>query len=99
MIIGGCPYCNALMRGVGVPPGAPAWMKDTCEDCEKTVWRWLTRINPQAWKEEDFLETYEVDEEKKQIKVREGKIDTVQAEYDVEAPRFAAAIGIEWPKK
>lgn len=97
MIIGGCPYCNSSMRWVGVPDSAPIWMKDTCEDCEKVVWRWLTRINPQAWKEEDFLEIYAVDEEKKNINVREGKTDVVQEEYDREAPTYAAAIGIKWP--
>lgn len=96
-VMGGCPYCNALMAMVEVPPNAPGWFRDTCDACGKTVWRWLTRINPQAWKEEDFLAQYEVDDVKHEIKTREGKTDTVQEEYDREAPAFAAAIGLKWP--
>ena len=80
MNFGTCPYCDDLMDFVEVPPNAPAWCKFTCNSCTKTVWRWLTRINPQAWKEEDFLETYEIDEENKRITVREGKEDVVQKE-------------------
>ncbi len=42
---------------------------------------------------EDFNETYEVDEENKKIKVREGKIDIVQKEYDEEGRRWGAIFG------
>lgn len=96
-IMGGCPYCNGSMAWVEPPPQAPSWMKEVCDDCGKTVWRWLTRVNPQAWTEEDFLEIYTVDEANKRITVQEGKTDVVQVEYDIEAPLMAAALGIEWP--
>lgn len=91
-VMGGCPYCNASMSWVEVPPQAPSWMKEACEECGKTVWRWLTRVNPQALTEEDFLAVYEVDEEGRRIKVRAGKVDVVQMEYNAEAPLMAAAL-------
>lgn len=96
MIFGLCPYCSASMSWIEVPANAPGWYRDKCEGCKKTVWRWLTRINPQAWKEEDFLAQYEVDAVARKINVREGKTDTVQEEYDRAAPAFAAAIGLKW---
>lgn len=91
-VMGGCPHCNASMSWVEVPPQAPSWMKEVCEECGKTAWRWLTRVNPQALTEEDFLAVYEVDEEGRRIKVRAGKVDVVQMEYNAEAPLMAAAL-------
>lgn len=93
-IMGGCPYCNNSMAWVEPPPNAPMWCKEICEECGKTVWRWLTRINPQAWTEEGFLAQYEVDEEKKCIYTRAGKSDTVMIEYNLVAPDFAAIIDV-----
>lgn len=95
-VMGGCPYCNASMDWIEVPPNAPGWCKEVCADCGKTVWRWITRVNPQAWKEEDFLAQYEVDEERRAIFTRPGKTDTVMADYNVEGADLARVLDFKF---
>jgi len=67
MVIGSCPYdgCDGIVwQGVGDVP-LPKFVKHDCEDCGRTIWTKLSRIDPESWTEEDF--PFDVDEETKQL--------------------------------
>ncbi len=68
MIIGECPYCDAIMmNSIGALP-LPRFQKLTTECCQGTIWLRHSRIDPVAYTEDAFLQEYEVDEDAKTIK-------------------------------
>jgi len=50
----------------------PKFQKLTCKTCGRVVWLYHTRLVPEAYTEEAFLEEYEVDEETKMLTKRQG---------------------------
>jgi hypothetical protein len=45
----------------------PAFQKENCPHCNAVVWHVLSHWEPCSYTEENFLEKYDVDEEKKQV--------------------------------
>lgn len=68
MIIGSCVHCDRPMM-IGIPDGAslPAFVKHDCEECGKTMWTRLSRVNPTSWDEEGFEEEFNIDHENRSI--------------------------------
>jgi len=62
MNFGACPYCDQLMGMFCVPNRTPAYAKVQCSQCGKDVWYRFSRVDPQAWRVEDFEQQYTVDE-------------------------------------
>ncbi|OQW34129.1 MAG: hypothetical protein A4E20_11890 [Nitrospira sp. SG-bin2] len=73
MICGVFPCCEAtLMLEVSADDQYGKFMKDVCEECGATVYHYLSHWMPYSITEAQFNETYEIDEETKSLKVREG---------------------------
>ena len=62
MNFGACPYCDKFIGMFEVPDETPAFAKVQCERCGKDVWYRFSRIDPQAWRIEDFEREFTVDE-------------------------------------
>lgn len=72
MIIGSCPYddCNEPLM-LGLPDmQLPAFSRHECDGCHRLIWTKFSRVDPQSWTEDGFLEEYEIDEETRQLKPR-----------------------------
>jgi hypothetical protein len=82
MITGDCPYCEAPMwNPLARDRELPCFQRLISECCGKVVWLLHSRIYPEAMTEEVFLERYEWDEEKKDVKEKyPAPVDKV-AEY------------------
>ena len=71
MNIGQCPYdCGATIV-MEVPAVTPVYTLTSCPNCLRLVWYRLSRIDPMAWTEEEFLLTHKVDHELRIIKEKE----------------------------
>jgi len=67
MIIGECPYCDAVMWNQCADV-TPAFEKVVCSECRETVWLYHSKLDPIAYTEEDFFDKFLVDEDTKIIK-------------------------------
>lgn len=74
MIVGEYPCCDGPFSAT-IPAGArlPLFYTEKCPHCGETVWHKLSRFEPMSWTEADFLAEFEIDDETKEIKEREGK--------------------------
>jgi glutaredoxin len=72
MNIGECPYndCDEVFL-LPIPKNTPTYQKRTCPTCKRPLWYKFSRINPEAWTEEDFLKLFTVDEETKEIRLKQ----------------------------
>lgn len=71
MQIGECPYDDCEHVQWRVYEGdTPRVAKDSCESCGRIVWIWFSRIDPDAYTDEEFNERFEIDEEARHIKPR-----------------------------
>jgi len=68
MNFGDCPYCDKFLGLLPCPDKTPAFAKIKCEHCGKEIWYRFSRVDPQAWRVEDFEKEFEVDDELKTIK-------------------------------
>jgi len=68
MNFGERPYddCDAFIS-VGVPDKTPAFTRFVCNECDRVVWYKLSRIDPVAYTESQFLRDFDVDEETMKI--------------------------------
>jgi hypothetical protein len=66
MNFGECPYddCDNFFF-LSLPEKTPMFEKLTCDRCGRTVWYRLSRIDPEAFTESDFLKHFAVDEKSK----------------------------------
>lgn len=71
MNFGDCPYegCRGLLS-MALPDCTPAYERILCPTCERPVWYRLSRIDPMAWTEADFLAEHELDETTRQVRGR-----------------------------
>ncbi len=60
MNFGACPYCDKFMGLLRVPEITPAYAKVKCQSCGRDVWYRFSRIDPEAWRVEDFERVYAV---------------------------------------
>lgn len=77
MMIGNYPCCDAplaIAMPTGAPSGAalPAYHRESCPHCGKTVWHRLSRVEPMSWAEADFLAEHDVDQERGIITAKPG---------------------------
>lgn len=73
----------------------PRFAKHECEECGATVWTWLTRLNPTTWTEEGFEAIFDINPEKKSIKLKPGCED----EFLDEFYEIAQVLGLTHPKQ
>ena len=68
MNIGTCPHdgCDEIFM-LEVPEQTPAYALIDCDGCGRKVWYRFSRINPQAWTQEAFEATHDVDHETHKI--------------------------------
>lgn len=68
MNIGECPYedCDEVLV-LEMPEKTPAFAPITCDGCGRVVWYRFSRVDPEAWTEEGFLENYEIDSVSKTV--------------------------------
>lgn len=66
MIIGECPNCNGPLI-IPLAEHCPCFQKHWCDKCGGLIWTLHSRLNPQSFNEEGFLEKYKVDEITKNI--------------------------------
>ena len=78
MITGSCPYddCDG---GLFLPSpdqteeqGIPMWQRHECETCHRVIWTYHSRLDPHSYTEAGFLARYTVDEERNEIRKKEG---------------------------
>ena len=71
MNCGECPYddCDEV-RMTALPEHTPAFCRVVCEKCHRPFWLKLSRLDPAAWTEADFLAEFIVDEATKSITPR-----------------------------
>jgi hypothetical protein len=74
MICGVFPCCNEepLMLEISETGHLGMFMKDVCPGCGTTVFHYLSSLMPYSVTEADFNECYEIDEDSKKLKVRDG---------------------------
>lgn len=72
MIIGEYPCCDEPLM-IELPDQVPSYARDICPACGTAVWHKFSRLDPQSWTEDSFLEEFEVNEETKQIAPRQAK--------------------------
>ncbi len=70
MIIGEYPCCDQPLTLVLPDRQLPCFQKEACPHCGKTVWHRLSRLDPESYTEEAFLEKYHLDENNKTITVK-----------------------------
>lgn len=62
MILGSYPCCDGDLA-FALPEGdLPKYGKEACPHCGATVWHRFSRLDPESFTEEQFLERYRVDE-------------------------------------
>lgn len=73
-IIGSCPYCNESHMinlpdemNESIEVQLPIFQKAESDCCNRIIWIYYSRINPEVYTEEEFNEKYRVDEDKKEI--------------------------------
>ncbi len=68
MNFGDCPYpgCKGFLQ-VFIPDVTPAYTKLDCPECGKPVWYRVSRVDPTAYTEENFLKCHTIDEVNKSI--------------------------------
>ena len=73
MNLGSCPYegCTGVFLTELPDRPLPAFVRDVCEECHRVVWRKFSRVDPQAWTEEDFFAKFTIDEAAKLIVPKE----------------------------
>lgn len=69
MIFGNCPYCDhnfnvSLVDGLRM-------QKQECEQCKKTFWTLHSRLDPKSWTDDEFNKIFLLDEETKNITLRD----------------------------
>lgn len=69
MMIGSYPCCGAPLM-IELPDRTPAFAPEECPHCGTKVWHRLSRLDPQTWTEEAFLEEFIVDDESRSITER-----------------------------
>lgn len=71
MLFGNCPYddCDEPMYNPS-PENMPAFEKTTCKACGRTIWLYHSRIDPKAYTETGFLESYDLDEENRSVRAK-----------------------------
>ncbi len=67
MIMGACPYCDAGMMNPIADLPLPKFQKLITECCGKTIWLRHSRVDPQAFTDEDFKNKFIVNEETREI--------------------------------
>jgi hypothetical protein len=69
MNFGECPYddCNEMLW-IEIPDHSGKWFPMLCPKCHRKVWYFVSRIDPKAWTEADFLKKFTVNEFTKTIK-------------------------------
>lgn len=67
MVFGDCPYCDEPFA-IGSPDKTPQMGKVTCEKCGKWFWEYFSRINPQAFLQDEVI----ADEKTKSVKLAKG---------------------------
>lgn len=71
MIFGECPYCEQpVVNHLARDRPLPCFEKVECESCKKWYWLKHSRVDPEAWTDEEFRKLYEINEETKAIKPR-----------------------------
>jgi len=73
MILGTCPYpnCDQFMANPIADLPLPQYERLRCEHCGRVVWLKHSRIDPEAWTDEDFREAHDVDDETKAVTPKE----------------------------
>lgn len=61
------------MLMIAVPDRTPCYVEVACETCKRPVWYRLSRVDPIAWTEADFLAEHNIDREKNLITRKDGK--------------------------
>lgn len=78
MIFGHCPY-DDCDHPFNTPMGEkPAFEKNTCEKCKRIFWTFHSRVDPKSWTEEGFKKVADVNEETKEINIKDG-VDIYEA--------------------
>lgn len=68
MNFGNCPYDDcAGFLSFAVPDNTPQYIPAECPECKRKIWYRLSRIDPRAYTEADFLKDFTVDHEKKTV--------------------------------
>lgn len=69
MIFGECPYndCDEPIC-IACADRCPAYQRIVCKKCGRVFWEKHSRINPEAFTEEDFNKKYKIDEETREVK-------------------------------
>lgn len=65
MIFGSYPCCDADMS-IAMSEN-PGYFRELCPSCGTPVWHKLSRLDPQSWREVDFLKEHRIDEATKTI--------------------------------
>jgi len=75
VICGTYPCCDEPLF-MACPEKTPAFRRDECPKCGTTCWHKLSCIDPVSWTEKDFLERFDINEEKRLIALKPGKKET-----------------------
>jgi len=69
-IMGDCPYEGCDHHEWRELPDAalPVMSRETCDGCDRIVWVRYSRVDPEVWTEEGFLNNFDVDAATKSIK-------------------------------
>lgn len=72
MNLGGCPYagCDGFFSTV-LPERTPVYYQTVCDLCQRVVWLKLSRVDPEAYTEDSFVQKYLVNKETHTIEPRE----------------------------
>lgn len=74
MMVGSYPCCGGHLM-IELPSKTPSLAPDECEHCGAPVWHLFSRLAPQTWTEQRFLELFDVDKETKVVTPKDPRWD------------------------